>query len=121
ENNLGTSYASAYATGAGAIVRDYFAQGFYPTGSRKTADRMANLSGSLVKAALVASANFLEGIAVTDYPTTNDRLLGQSRALNLGTVSGTVVGIVGNQEQGYGRIQLSSVLPIPNWPPSKAI
>ncbi|HYS04579.1 MAG TPA: thrombospondin type 3 repeat-containing protein [Candidatus Dormibacteraeota bacterium] len=118
ENNLGTSYASAYATGAGAVVRDYFAQGFYPTGSRKTGDRMANLSGSLVKAALVASANFLEGIGVTDYPTTNDKLVGQSRAVNL-TVSG--VGVIGNQEQGYGRIQLSSVLPIPNWPPSKAI
>ena len=62
-------------------MRDYFAQGFYPTGSRKTGDRMANLSGSLVKAALVASANFLEGIGVTDYPTTNDRLVGQSRAI----------------------------------------
>jgi len=121
EGNLGTSYASAYATGAGAVVRDYFAQGFYPTGNRKTVDRMANLSGSLVKAALVASANFLEGITVTDYPPGNDKLVGQSRAVNLAPFSGFPGGIIGNQEQGYGRIQLSSVLPIPNWPPSKAI
>ncbi len=121
EDNLGTSYASGYAVGAGAIIRDYFAQGYYPTGGRTTADRMSNVSGSLVKAALVASADFLEGIGVTDYPKTNDRLLGQARAVDLGMVSGDTVGVIGNNEQGYGRIQLSSVLPIPNWPPAKAI
>ncbi|MBI1951862.1 MAG: S8 family serine peptidase, partial [Acidobacteria bacterium] len=121
EDNLGTSYASAYATGAGALVRDYFAQGFYPTGSRTTADRMPGVSGALVKAALVASANFLENVGVSDFPTTADRLVGQSRSLNLGTVTGIPVGIIGNNEQGYGRIQLAAVLPIPNWPPSRAI
>src|SRR6185295_11449293 len=121
ENNIGTSYASAYATGAAAIVRDYFAQGFYPSGNRTTADRMSKVSGALVKAALVASANFLEGIGVSDYPTTNDRLVGQSRSINLGTVSGVPVGIIGNNEQGYGRIQLSNILPIPNWPPAMSI
>ncbi|PYT36163.1 MAG: hypothetical protein DMF52_08380 [Acidobacteria bacterium] len=121
EDNAGTSFASAYATGAGAIVRDYFAQGFYPTGNRASADRMPNLSGALVKAALVASANFLEGIGVSDYPTTNDKLVGQSRSLNIGMVSGFQVGIIGNNEQGYGRIQLSNVLPISNWPPSVVI
>ena len=44
-------------TGAGAIIRDYFAQGFYPTGARNTGDRVANVSGALIKAALVASAD----------------------------------------------------------------
>jgi hypothetical protein len=121
EGNLGTSFASAYATGAGALVRDYFAQGFYPTGSRTTGNRMPGLSGALVKAALVASANFMENIGVSDLPIVADRLIAQSRALNMGSVSGTPVGVLGNNEQGYGRIQLSSVLPIPNWPPSKAI
>jgi hypothetical protein len=121
EGNLGTSYASAYATGAGALVRDYFAQGFYPTSSRTTGNRMPGLSGALVKAALVASANFMENVGVTDFPTAADRLIGQSRALNLGSVAGTPIGVLGNNEQGYGRIQLSSVLPIPNWPPSRAI
>src|SRR2546425_6158769 len=123
EDNLGTSYASAYATGAGAIVRDYFAQGFYPSGSRTTNDRLPSpgVSGSLVKAALIASANFLEGIPVNDYPNANDQLVGQSRSINLGSVGGFPVGVIGNNEQGYGRIQLSNVLPIPNWPPSKVI
>ncbi|HKB07369.1 MAG TPA: thrombospondin type 3 repeat-containing protein [Candidatus Polarisedimenticolia bacterium] len=121
EGNIGTSYASAYATGAAAIVRDYFAQGFYPTGNRTTADRMSKVSGALVKAALVASANFLEGIGVSDYPTTTDKLLGFSRSLYLPTVSNVPVGVIGNNEQGYGRIQLSNILPIPNWPPATLI
>ncbi|MGH9749293.1 MAG: thrombospondin type 3 repeat-containing protein, partial [Candidatus Polarisedimenticolia bacterium] len=120
ENNIGTSYASAYATGAGAIVRDYFAQGFYPTGSRAAADRMPKLSGALVKAALVAGADFLEQLG-TAYPTSLDRQLAQTRAADVGAVSGTQVGVIGNNEQGYGRVQLANVLPIPNWPPTRGV
>jgi Subtilase family/Thrombospondin type 3 repeat len=116
ELNIGTSFASAYATGAGALIRDYFAQGFYPRASRTQADRMPNVSGALVKAALVASANFMEQGGVTDFPTPTDRMIGQSRGGNLGPVSGANVGVLGNNEQGYGRIQMSNVLPIPNWP-----
>ncbi|HZN03196.1 MAG TPA: thrombospondin type 3 repeat-containing protein, partial [Candidatus Polarisedimenticolia bacterium] len=116
ELNFGTSYAAAYAGGAGAIVRDYFAQGFYPGGTRRTADRMSNVSGALVKAALVASANFLEENGRSQYPTLTDRFVAQARAGNVGMVSGVNVGVLGNMEQGYGRVQLSNVLPIPNWP-----
>jgi len=56
EANTGTSFSAGFATAAGAIVRDYFAQGFYPTGTRQTADRNPQVSGSLVRASLVASA-----------------------------------------------------------------
>jgi hypothetical protein len=118
ELNFGTSYAAAYAGGAGAIVRDFFAQGFYPSGTRRTADRQPNVSGALVKAALVASANFLEENGTAAYPTITDRFIAQARAGNLGTVAGANVGVLGNMEQGYGRVQLSNVLPIPNWPPA---
>ncbi len=121
ELNFGTSYAAAYSTGAGALVRDYLAQGFYPTANRNDADRMPEVSGSLVKAALVASANFLEQGSTTDFPTGSDRNLGQARALNLGVVQSESVGVIGNNEQGYGRVQVSNVLPLPNWPPSRAI
>jgi hypothetical protein len=121
ELNFGTSYASAYVGGAGAIVRDYFEQGFYPSATRRTADRMPSVSGALVKAALVASANFLEENGTVSYPTTADRTLGQSRGGNIGVVGGTNVGVIGNMEQGYGRVQLSTVLPIPNWPTSLGI
>ncbi|MEE9291538.1 MAG: S8 family serine peptidase, partial [Acidobacteriota bacterium] len=121
ELNFGTSFSSAYAAGAGALVRDYFAQGFYPTASRNDGDRMPDLSGALVKAALVASANFLEQSSQTDFPTGSDRSLGQARALNVGVIQSDAVGVIGNNEQGYGRVQVAHVLPLPNWPPSRPI
>ncbi len=118
--NFGTSFAAAQVAGAAALFRDYFAQGFYPTGVRVDADRIPNVSGPLVKAGLAASANFLEE-AGTDYPTNTDRIAASSRSANLGTVEGTPVGVLGNNEQGYGRVVLSSVLPLANWPASKGI
>jgi hypothetical protein len=121
ELNFGTSFAAAYAGGAGAILRDYFAQGFYPSGTRRTADRQPAVSGALVKAALVASANFLEENGTGQYPTVTDKYVAQMRAGNLGVVAGANVGVLGNMEQGYGRVQLSNVLPIPNWPTAIAI
>jgi hypothetical protein len=118
--NFGTSYAAAEVAGVAALIRDYFAQGFYPTGSRVTADRVANLSGSLVKASIAASANFLEELD-SEFPTNNDQTLAFTRAVNIGTVSGTAIGVIGNNEQGYGRPVVSSVLPLANWPAGKGI
>ena len=118
--NFGTSYASAEVAGVAALIRDYFAQGFYPTGSRVTADRVANVSGPLVKAAIAASANFLEEIDA-EFPTNNDQTLAFTRALNMGVVSGTSVGVIGNNEQGYGRPVVTSILPLANWPAGKGI
>ena len=119
EGNFGTSYAAGYMTGAGAIIRDYFAQGFYPTGSRTTADRVSNVSGALVKAALVASADFGEGLNNNGQDATTMNLR-RTRAYNLGTVFGigggsVNVGIMGNSEQGFGRAVLTDVLPLGNW------
>jgi Thrombospondin type 3 repeat len=114
EGNFGTSYAAGYMTGAGAIIRDYFAQGFYPTGSRNTGDRVANVSGALIKAALVASADFGEYInSIGEDATT--RNLRRTRALNLGVVGGISIGIMGNGEQGFGRAVLTDVLPLSGW------
>jgi len=121
EANTGTSFSSGYAAAAGAIVRDYFAQGFYPTGSRVTADRMPTVSGSLVRAGLVASANFMEylvGDVPTPQPNTSDMNLFNTRGTNLNTVAGTQVGVIGNNVQGYGRIVLSNLLPISIYPPT---
>ena len=118
--NFGTSFAAAEVAGVAALIRDYFAQGFYPTGSRVVADRVPNLSGSLVKASIAASANFLEELD-SEYPNNNDQTLAFTRAVNLGTVSGTPVGVIGNNEQGYGRPVVSSVLPLANWPAGKGI
>src|SRR5206468_2659841 len=96
---------------------DYFAQGVYPTGDRTTANRIPNVSGALVKAALVASARFTTNIRVPGEQgtSTTDRILRRTRAFDAGTVSGVPIGIMGNSEQGYGRVVLTNVLPIPNW------
>ncbi|MFQ5876510.1 MAG: S8 family serine peptidase [Acidobacteriota bacterium] len=118
--NFGTSYAAAAVAGAAALVRDYFAQGFYPTGTRVDGDRIPNVSGPMVKAAIAASANFLEQIG-TDYPTPSDRSVAFARAVNLSIVAGSNVGVIGNNEQGYGRPVLTSVLPLANWPTGKGI
>jgi hypothetical protein len=122
EGNFGTSFSAAYVTGAGAIVRDYFAQGFYPMGVRDTRvgtpDRMANVSGALVKAALVAAANFGDGVTVVGQDD-NERNIRRTRAMDIGEVRGggssVQVGVLGNSEQGYGRVVLTGVLPISNW------
>ena len=121
ELNFGTSFAAAYATGAGALIRDYFAQGYYPSGNRATTDRLPTVSGTLVKAALVAGANFLEENGTLGYPTNADRTIAQARAGNLGSVGGTTIGVIGNMEQGYGRVQIANVLPIPDWPPARGV
>jgi hypothetical protein len=116
DGNTGTSYAAAEITAVGALIRDYFAQGFYPTATRSTLDRLPILSGPLVKAMIAASANFLEERG-GDYPTTNDRVMGSARAVNFGGS----IGVLGNSEQGYGRPVLTSVLPLANWPDAKGM
>ena len=119
EGNFGSSYSAAYLTGAGAIIRDYFAQGFYPTGERTTANRVSNLSGTVIKAALAASSDFLEGGIATQGQDNNERDLRRTRCLDLGTVGGiqgsVQVDIMCNAEQGYGRPVLTDVLPLSNW------
>jgi hypothetical protein len=120
EGNFGSSYAAGYITGAGALIQDYFAQGFYPTGERVTADRVARVSGAFVKAALAASADFMENGLGTQGEDNNERNVRRTRAYDLGTVVGQFgskfVGIMGNAEQGYGRAVLTHVLPLSNWP-----
>jgi hypothetical protein len=120
ETNYGTSYSSAEIAGVAALIRDYLAQGFYPTGTRVDADRMPNVSGALVKAGIAASANF-EELLEAEYPTLADRRVAFARSINLGTISGANVGIMGNSEQGYGRPVLTSLLPLANWPQGKGI
>jgi hypothetical protein len=92
ESNSGTSFGSPAAAGAGLLIRDYFAQGFYPSGAQDSGDAVPNISGALLKALLIASADFLDGGAPTPYRW--------------------------NNEQGYGRVQLDNVLPLQTWPSS---
>jgi hypothetical protein len=58
EGRCGTSYSSPYVMGAGALVRDYFEKGFYPTGAESVPDAL-DPSGALVKAVLLNSGEYM--------------------------------------------------------------
>ncbi|MBD3869205.1 MAG: S8 family serine peptidase, partial [Acidobacteria bacterium] len=100
EGSGGTSFASPAAAGAALLVRDYFASGFYPDGTTlnpsNAGDQRANISGSLVKAVLIAGADFMA------FP---NNVLGANNTVRYRF----------NNEQGYGRIQLDNVLPLAAW------
>jgi hypothetical protein len=92
-----TSFATGAASGAAMLVRDYFEQGFLPDGTKddcnNDADQVSAISGALVKAALVASTDFLNG----------------------GLGGNLSADYRPNPEQGWGRIQLDNVLPLSAW------
>lgn len=86
----GTSYSTPVATAAAAIVRQYFMDGWYPSGRAVPANAMTP-SAALIRAMLIAS-----GAPVTGK----------------GTVSRSTSDTWPNNEQGFGRILLSNVLPV---------
>ena len=99
EGSSGTSEASPAAAGAALLVRDYFRQGFYPDGTSddpsNALDQVSTVSGALVKALLIASADWVgEG----NLPGSN-----------------LSVPYRFNNEQGYGRIELDNVLKLASW------
>lgn len=87
DSGCGTSYASPTAVGAAALVRQYFTDGFYPTGSRNAADGTAP-SAALLKAALINSAVPMTGADNT----------------------GGAISPIPSNEQGWGRIRLDRSL-----------
>ena len=79
----GTSMASPTAAGLAALVRDYLARGFYPSGEANSADAIAEPSGALVKAIMTAGAYRMTGSGAGANPS---------------------------QSQGFGRILLDDSL-----------
>lgn len=73
---MGTSMATPVMAGAAALVRQYFADGFYPTG-KKTASDGFSPSAALVKAMLVSSASLITGDMVSS-------LVGEQTSLGSG-------------------------------------
>ncbi|HEX9341715.1 MAG TPA: S8 family serine peptidase [Thermoplasmata archaeon] len=86
----GTSYATPAASAAAAIIRQYFVDGWYPA-ARPVPANVMNPSAALVRAMLIAS-----GAQVTGS----------------GTVARSSADTWPNNEQGFGRVLLSNVLPI---------
>ena len=84
----GTSFSSPLMAGYAALVRQYFLEGFYPTGFRNASDSFSP-SGALIKAILVNGAEGLDYINDGEKSTNTKK---------------------GDNNQGYGRIQLSNSL-----------
>ncbi len=80
----GTSMAAPTAAGLGALVRQYFVDGFYPSGRPNAVDAFEP-SAALVKAALIASAVDLSTLGCDHEP-------------------------IPSREQGWGVIQLDTAL-----------
>jgi len=62
----GSSFATPHAAGAAALVRQYFIEGWYPSGLRRSQDAQTP-SGALLKAMLINSTLDMTGIA--GYPS----------------------------------------------------
>ena len=87
----GTSMATPAAAGAAVLVRQYYMDGFYPTGTKNAADALTP-SAALIKATLIASTRNMTGY----YTTLN------------GTASAKAN--VPTNGQGWGRVVLDDAL-----------
>jgi len=116
---ISTSFANAAAAGAGLLVRDYFAQGFYPDGTNtnpgNNADKVATISGALVKAILVASADWMNQPGTVSSQTPTNAPWGTTPDF-FGFQGNLTRKFRGNREQGFGRIQLNKALPLTTYP-----
>jgi hypothetical protein len=87
DTGCGTSYAAPVVVGAAALVRQYFSDGFYPSGAKNAGDARTP-SAALIKAMLLNGAVSLSG---------RDN-------------AGQAVSAIPSNEQGWGRIQLDRTL-----------
>ena len=82
----GTSMATPVVSGTAALIRQYFADGYYPSGTKKQSDAYPNPSGALVKAVLMNGAQNLKGVDNGVHGVTDIKLY--------------------DNNQGFGRISL---------------
>jgi len=71
ESMAGTSMATPVTAGTAALIRQYFVDGYYPSGEKNEANSR-NPSGALVKAVIMNGAQYMTGVDNGDgdiYPT----------------------------------------------------
>jgi hypothetical protein len=66
----GTSPATAHVAAAAALIRQYFTEGWYPSGKKQQQDQRRNPSGALIKAMLLNATVPTNG--TQEYPTSED-------------------------------------------------
>ena len=86
----GTSFAAPEVAGLAALVRDYFMQGFYPSGTATPADAITP-TGALVKAVILASGEDMAAASVPSAQAISKRY---------------------SSDVGYGRANVPGVLHI---------
>jgi subtilisin family serine protease len=96
----GTSMSSPVAGAAAALVRQYYSDGFYPSGDKVAANAF-NPSAALVKATLIHSASLLTGYIY---------LLSKHIWWNLVYQEGQRFHLTSPYMQGFGKIELNSIL-----------
>lgn len=104
----GTSFAAPNITGASMLVREYFAEGFYPDGTdqntNNNADKVSAISGRMVRALLIASTMPVGGRSPNQARLTHAWGYGQAfltRALPLAAFSSsTVNGLIVHDQPG---------------------
>ncbi|KAL0037541.1 hypothetical protein WJX77_001610 [Trebouxia sp. C0004] len=91
----GTSMSTPVVAGAVALVRQYFVEGWYPTGAAVAADAYMP-SGPLLKAVMLGGAVAMTGLTPDQDPTKN----------------GVPLDPPPSSRQGFGRMQLGASLPL---------
>jgi hypothetical protein len=96
----GTSMASPLAGSAATLIRQYFQDGYYPSGKPDSHKRF-NPSAALVKAMMIHSARQIDGLLY---------LLSQQLWWPLTYKDGHRFSLHSSYHQGFGRIELNNVL-----------
>jgi hypothetical protein len=82
----GTSMATPVVSGTAALIRQYFSNGYYPSGTKNSNDAYPNPSGALIKAVLLNGAQELRGVDNGVHGVTDSKLY--------------------DNNQGFGRLSL---------------
>lgn len=100
----GTSMAAPAIAGSLALIRQYFMNGFYPTGVRNASNAFTP-SGALMKAIAIAG-----GVQITGSRLISDQFSETINNQRCPTVQFASINQVPGIDQGWGRLQLDSVL-----------